>query len=107
MIQYTGQGDEFKAIVLIFGDGKAKSLTIDTMQSPFGIKFINVPTRVVAVSESPETPPKLVSAELVQKSLIITFETAPPKTNLDYKSGVVGVPRVRLDLYFLYEPNPE
>jgi hypothetical protein len=107
MIQYTGISDQFKATILVFGDGATNTVNINLSQEPFNVKFSsNVPVRAVEFKDSPDAPPRLTQVEFVKPNLMVHFETPPPKTNFDYSSGPVGVPRTKFDVYFVYEVQP-
>jgi hypothetical protein len=108
MIQYTGEGDQYRAIVVIFGDGHTNAIDIDLAAAPFNIKFSSMkPVRVVVLKDSPDLSPTLDSAEVVQNILKLNFgSTPPPETNFDFAKGYVGVPRTKLDAYFVYETAP-
>src|SRR5580765_6103930 len=103
MIQYTGRGDECKITLILAGDGRATSTTVDVTKAPFNLKLVAAPVRVAAFTDAPAAPPVLESVELVNGKLMVKFETPLPETNFDYASGHVGAPRTNLELYFLYE----
>jgi hypothetical protein len=117
MIQYTGEGDQGKAAVILFGDGITTSININLTQSPFNIKFTNnIPVRVagfvsVPVIASSGPPSKtyvgdpaaqenLKSVEVVQGVLRIMFNA--PLQKVDEGSRQ----RIRIDVYFIYEVAP-
>jgi hypothetical protein len=106
MISYTGNATESEATILIFGDGASKSVTIDLTKAPFGVKFIPNPARAVGFVYA-EDQSELDTVDFVQGKVVITFVDAPGETNFDYAEGQVGVPRTRVELYFVYEPAPE
>jgi hypothetical protein len=105
VISYTGIANLFQATVFLFGDGVTTAITIDISQSPFGVKFINVPTRVIAFNYAADQP-KLRSIDIVApKSLVIVFEDPLPLTPFT-ASSPGNVIKTRLDLYFIYETQP-
>lgn len=107
MIQYTGIADQFKATIVVFGDGTTRALDIDFSKEPFNIKFTsNAPVRAVEFKDSPDSPPRLEQVEFVKPNLKVRFESAPPVTNFDYAAGHVGMPRTKFEVYFVYEVAP-
>lgn len=103
MIQYTGEADEFKATIILFGDGLNTSVNIDLTRTPFNVKFASVqPNRVIPFIYA-EGSPKLDQINFLQGKLLLVFDVPLPDTPF-IATSPANVVQTRLEVYFIYQP---